>query len=72
MDAEFYHKDMNVTTKMWVDCKNGTTLKITTNGIDSNNTPYEFIEEYIATYGVVTDDDVKKPDLTDYEKMDND
>lgn len=64
--GEFYMKDSNLTVTIWLDAKKGTCLKIINSGYDSFGKPFEYIEEYKATYGVVTDEDVKKPDLTGY------
>lgn len=64
--AEFKFNDLNLRTKIWLDAKKGTLLKTVNNGIDDIGEEYEIIEEYVATYNVVTDEDVKKPDLTGY------
>ena len=64
--AEFKFNDLNLTTKIWVDTNKGTLLKTINEGRDSNNKKYELTDEYVATYNVVTDEDVRKPELTDY------
>lgn len=54
---------------MWLDSEKGTLLKLVNKGISSDGSEYEYIDEYTATYDVVTDEDVKKPDLTGFEKI---
>ncbi len=70
--GKFYIKDSNLTVTIWLDAKKGTCLKITNSGYDSSREPYEYVEEYVATYGVVTDEDVAKPDLTGYTLIESD
>ena len=60
---------MAIVTTFWIDAKTGTYLKIVNNGRDYNNQQYEYVEEYIATYGIVNADDVKRPDLTGYTEI---
>ena len=55
-----------LTTRIWIDAERGTCLKIVNAGIDFSGNQYEIVEEYTATYDIVTDEDVKKPDLTEY------
>ena len=64
--AEFKWKDSALKTRIWIDNDRGTCLKIENTGIDSEGNEYEYIDEYIVTYDIVTDEDVKKPDLTGY------
>lgn len=67
--GEFKNDKSGLMVKIWLDAKKGTCLKIVNIGIDSSGKQYETVDEYIATYGVVTDEDVKKPDLTGYTKL---
>ena len=67
--GEFYIETSNLTIKIWLDANKGTCLKTINTGIDSSGKPYEHIEEYIATYGVVTNQDVMKPSLTGYTEL---
>ena len=54
---------------MWLDIRNGAILKRVNIGIDSYGDEYEFELESTITYGVVTDEDVARPDLTGYTEM---
>ena len=62
--AEFAQSSLTV--MIWVDAQKGTVLKTINKGIDETGNEYEIIEEYKVSYDVVTDEDVKKPDLTGY------
>ena len=64
--AEFKWKDLELKTRIWIDKDRGTCLKTVNTGIDSEGNQYEYIDEYIVAYDIVTDEDVKKPDLTGY------
>ena len=65
--AEFDMNDFKVTT--WIDRGKGTALKTITSGIDYSKKEYEIKNEYKITYGVVTDEDVARPDLTGYTEI---
>ena len=65
----FTHNEL--TTTMWVDIQNGMFLKVRNKGIDSWGEEYELINEYTPTYGVVTDEDVKRPDLEGYTQLEH-
>jgi len=69
--GEFKIADLNLTTRIWIDAQKGTCLKILNTGIDSEGKTYEITDEYTATYDVVTDKDVKKPDLAGYTFVEN-
>lgn len=64
--AEFKWENSEFITRIWSDKDRGTCLKFVNIGIDSEGNQYELIDEYIATYDIVTDENVKKPDLTGY------
>lgn len=64
--------DSELTVEIWLDAKRGTCLKTVNIGIDSTGENYEIVNEFIATYDIVTDEDVKKPDLTGYTMIEND
>lgn len=64
--AEFKWENSELITRIWADNDRGTCLKFVNIGIDSEGNQYELIDEYIATYDIVTDENVKKPDLTGY------
>ena len=70
--GEFELDDLNLTTEVWIDTAKGTLMKIINTGIDDTGREYEIVEEYTATYNVVTDEDVKKPDLTGYTLIETD
>ena len=67
--AEFNWKHLELKTRIWIDRDRGTCLKLVNTGIDSEGEQYEYINEYIVTYDIVTDEDVKKPDLTGYTEI---
>lgn len=67
--AEFKWEQLELKTRIWIDKDRGTCLKIVNIGIDSEGEQYEHINEYIVTYDIVSDEDVKKPDLTGYEDI---
>ena len=69
--GEFEFDNGDLITKLWIDAKKGTYLKITNTGISPNGEQYEFEDEYEATYNIVKDEDVERPDLTGYEKIEN-
>lgn len=69
--AEFEWEDLELKTRIWLDKDRGTYLKIVNTGIDSEGNQYEYIDDYIVTYDIVTDEDVKKPDLTGYTEHKN-
>ena len=69
--SEFEFNDLNLTTEVWIDAAKGTVMKTVNRGINESG-EYEYIEEYTATYNVVTDEDVKKPDLTGYTLIETD
>ena len=70
--AEFEWNDLQLKSRVWIDKDRGTCLKSLNTGIDSEGNQYEYIDEYRVTYDIVTDEDVKKPDLTGYtEHKDN-
>lgn len=56
----------NLIVRIWIDINNGTCLKTINMGVDSSGKKYEVATEYIVTYNVVTDDNIKKPDLAGY------
>ena len=64
--SEFKFDDLELTTEVWIDIAKGTMMKTINTGIDDTGKEYQIIEEYTATYNIVTDEDVKKPDLTGY------
>lgn len=70
--AEFKVSDINLTIKIWSDVQKGTVLKTSNIGIDDTGREYEIVEEYTVTYNVVTDEEVKKPDLTGYTLIETD
>lgn len=70
--GEFKFNELDLTTKIWLDEERGTYLKIVNTGIDSSGSQYENVDEYVATYDIVTDEDVKKPDLTEYTMISED
>jgi hypothetical protein len=67
--AEFKWKDLELKTRIWIDKDRGTCLKTVNTGIDSEGEQYEYINEYIVTYDIVTDEEVKKPDLIGYTEI---
>lgn len=64
--AEFSWEDLALKTRIWIAKDRGTTLKVKNTGINSEGNQYEYIDEYRVTYDIVTDEDVKRPDLTGY------
>ena len=64
--AEFDLNDSNLVTQIWVDCKKGTLLRTINKGLGDNGEEYEIVENYAATYDIVTDKDVEMPDITGY------
>ena len=61
----------NVTTTYWIDAQKGTLLKLVNKGIDLDGKEYEYIDEYTATYDIVKDEDVEKPNLEGYTQLEN-
>lgn len=64
--AEFDLNDSNLVTQIWVDCKKVTLLRTINKGLGDNGEEYEIVENYAATYDIVTDKDVEMPDITGY------
>ena len=64
--AEFSWEDLALKTRIWIAKDRGTTLKVKNTGINSEGNQYEYIYEYSVIYDIVTDEDVKRPDLTGY------
>lgn len=64
--AEFSWEDLALKTRIWIAQDRGITLKVKNTGINSEGNQYEYIDEYRVTYDIVTDEDVKRPDLTGY------
>lgn len=57
------------TTEIWLDAKKGTCLKTVNSIMDLNGEKEEIEEQYTAIYGVVKEEEVKRPDLTGYTEM---
>ena len=58
-------------TKLCIHAKKRPYLKTVNTSIGSNDEQYVFEDEYEATYNIVKDEDVERPDLTGYEKIEN-
>ena len=71
--AEFKinHEYTDSIIELWINKNDGTIIKIINTNIDSDNNETLYVNEYKITYNVVTDDDVERPDLSDYSEENN-
>ena len=70
--GKFEFNNTGLETTFWIDAKKGTCLKTSNIGSDSMGNKFEYVDEYVATYDIVNDDDVQKPDLTGYTLIQDD
>ena len=67
--VELKYINEQITRTEWVDTKKGTVLKAIDEGKNSWGEEYELITECTPTYGVVTDEDVQRPNVEGYREL---